>query len=55
MSTMAETTLKPRRVRRQVDDDFKAQPVRLVRDEGKTVPAVAWDLDLTETAFREWV
>ena len=55
MSTMAETTLKPRRARRQVDDDSKAQPVRLVRDEGKTVPAVARDLDLTETALREWV
>lgn len=55
MSTMAETTLKSRRVRRQFDEDFKAQAVRLVLDEGKTVPTVARDLDLTETALREWV
>jgi transposase len=29
--------------------------VRLVLDEGKTVGAAARDLDLTETALREWV
>jgi transposase len=46
---------KSRRPRRQFDDDFKAQAVRLVLDEGKTVGAVARDLDLTETALREWV
>src|SRR5947208_10081710 len=46
---------KRRRPRRQFDDDFKAQAVRLVLDEGKTVGAVARDLDLTETALREWV
>jgi transposase len=46
---------KSRRPRRQFDDDFKAQTVRLVLDEGKTVGAVARDLDLTETALREWV
>jgi transposase len=55
MSTMAETTTKSRRARRQFDEDFKAQAVRLVLDEGKTVPTVARDLDLTETALREWV
>ena len=55
MSTMAETTPTPRRARRQFDDDFKAQAVRLVLDQGKTVPTVARDLDLTETALREWV
>src|SRR5881397_4247148 len=55
MSTpMAETT-KRRRSRRRFDDDFKAQAVRLVLDEGKSVGAVARDLDLTETALREWV
>jgi transposase len=46
---------KSRRPRRQFDHDFKAQAVRLVLDEGKTVGAVARDLDLTETALREWV
>ena len=54
MSRMA-TESKSRRPRRQFDDDFKAQAVRLVLDEGKTVGAVARDLDLTETALREWV
>ena len=54
MSRMSDAT-KRRRPRRQFDDDFKAQAVRLVLDEGKTVGAVARDLDLTETALREWV
>ena len=54
MSRMSNSS-KPRRPRRQFDDDFKAQAVRLVLDEGKTVGAVARDLDLTETALREWV
>src|SRR5580765_7162647 len=50
---MAETP--PRRPRRRFDEDFKAQAVRLVLDEGKSVGSVARDLDLTETALREWV
>ena len=45
----------PRRPRRRFDEDFKAQAVRLVLDEGKSVGSVARDLDLTETALREWV
>lgn len=44
-----------RRARRQFTDDFKAGVVRLVLDEGKTVGAVAREMDLTETAVREWV
>jgi transposase len=51
---MANTT-RGRRPRRRFDEDFKAQAVRLVLDEGKSVGAVARDLDLTETALREWV
>jgi transposase len=50
---MAQTP--KRRPRRQFDDDFKAQAVRLVLDEGQTVGRVARDLDLTETALRGWV
>src|SRR2546425_6091008 len=46
---------KSRRARRQFDDDFKAQAVRPVIDEGKRMRAVARDLDLTDTALREWV
>ena len=52
---MAETTPRSRRPRRRFDDDFKAQAVRLVLDEGKSIGAVARDLDLTETALRDWV
>jgi transposase len=56
MSTpMADTTPRSRRPRRRFDDDFKAQAVRLVLDEGNSIRAVARDLDLTETALREWV
>jgi transposase len=44
-----------RRPRRRFDDEFKAQAARLVLDEGKSVGVVARDLDLTETALREWV
>src|SRR5579863_4190303 len=51
---MAESP-KPRRARRQFDAEFKEQAVRLILDEGKSVAAVARDLDLTETALREWV
>src|SRR5215208_4940917 len=50
---MADTP--KRRPRRQFTDEFKASAVRLVLDEGKTVGAAARDLDLTETAVREWV
>ena len=50
---MADT--EKRRTRRQFTDEFKASAVRLVLDEGKTVAAVARDLDLTETALRDWV
>ena len=45
---MAETP--KRRPRRRFDDDFKAQAVRLVLDDGKSVGSVARGLDLTETA-----
>lgn len=50
---MTETA--KRRPRRRFDDEFKAQAVRLVVDEGESVRGVARDLDLTETALREWV
>ena len=50
---MADTP--KRRTRRQFTDEFKAGVVRLVLDDGKTLGAVARDMDLTETAVREWV
>ena len=50
MSRMAATTR--RRSRRQFSDEFRAGAVRLVLEEGKTVGAVARELDLTESALR---
>jgi transposase len=44
-----------RRPRRSFTDEFRAGAVRLVLDEGKTVPQVARDLDLTQSALRTWV
>ena len=44
-----------RRVRRQFSDEFKDGAVRLVLDEGKTVGAVARELDLTPSALGGWV
>lgn len=55
MSTMAAETSKRRRPRRRYDDEFKAQAVRLVLDEGQSVTSVARDLDLTRTALQAWV
>ena len=53
MSTMSDT--KRKRPRRSFTDDFKANAVRLVLDEGKSVGAAARDLDLTESSLRNWV
>jgi transposase len=44
-----------KRKRRAFTNDFKAEAVRVVRESGKTVGAVARELDLTETALRDWV
>lgn len=54
MSRMSDT--KPaRRQRRQFTDEFKTGAIRLVLDEGKTVGAVARELDLTPSALADWV
>jgi transposase len=53
MSTMAET--RSRRPRRRFTEDFKQQAVRLVLDEGRSVTAVARELDLTVSALGLWV
>ncbi len=44
-----------KRQRRAFTKEFKADAVRLVREGGQGVSRVARDLDLTETALREWV
>ncbi len=54
MSRMSKEA-RSRRPSRRFDEDFKVEAVRLVLDEGKTAGAVARDLDLTESALREWV
>jgi len=50
MSRMASTS-GGRRTRRRFSDEFKEGAVRLVLDEGKTVGAVARELDLTASAL----
>jgi transposase len=44
-----------RRPRRQFTDEFKEGAVRLVLDDGKSVGAVARDLDLSASALALWV
>ena len=55
MRRMAGQDEKPRRARRSFTDEFKAGAVALVLDQGKAIPQVARDLDLTESAVRAWV
>ena len=43
------------RKRRQFTAEFKADAVKLVRTGGQSIGQVARNLDLTETALREWV
>ncbi len=46
---------KQRRKRRSFTPEYKAEAVRQVLEEGKTVAQVARELGLTETALRTWV
>jgi len=46
---------KQRRKRRSFTKEFKSEAVRLCRVGDRSLPQVAKDLDLTETALREWV
>jgi transposase-like protein len=41
--------------RRKFTDEFKAETVKLIRESGRSVGSVAKELDLTETAVRDWV
>lgn len=43
------------RARRVFSEEFRAGAVRLVLEEGKSAGAVARDLDLPESALRNWV
>lgn len=44
-----------RRERRKFSDEYKAEVVGLVHSSGKSIGEISRDLDLTETAVREWV
>jgi transposase len=44
-----------RRKRRAFTREFKAETVRLVIEGGRSIVDVARDLDLTESALRQWV
>lgn len=44
-----------KRKRRAFSAEFKAEAVRLCRLGDRTIGQVAADLDLTETALRDWV
>ncbi len=50
-----ESSKQQRRPRRSFTRQFKAEIVELVRQPGNTAGSVARDLDLTETAVRDWV
>ena len=46
---------RERRARRSFSKEYKAEVVALVRTSGKAISAIARDMDLGETAIREWV
>jgi transposase len=48
-------TVRKKRPRRTFTPAFKAEAVRLCRVGDRNIAQVAKDLDLTETALREWV
>ncbi len=54
MSRMGSSKTE-KRARRQFTEEFRAGAVRLVVDEGKTVGAVARELDLTPSSLATWV
>ena len=52
METMGDRKARPRR---SFSKGFKVEVVDLVRTSGRSIPEVARDLDLTESAVRAWV
>jgi transposase-like protein len=46
---------KPRKKKRAFSAEFKAEAVNVVNDSGKSISAVARDLDLTESSLHNWV
>src|SRR5687767_3201595 len=52
---MSDMGNRPKRQRRAFTPEFKADVVALCRAGDRSIGQVARDLDLTETAVREWV
>jgi transposase-like protein len=52
---MGVQVTKKRRKRRAFTDEYRAEVVRLVETSGKSISQIADDLDLTESAVRNWV
>jgi transposase len=52
---MGEETRMAKRKRRSFTPEFKADAVRLAKAGDRSIKQVAKDLDLTETALRDWV
>jgi transposase-like protein len=44
-----------RRTRRKFSAEYKAEVVELCRTSGRSIGAIAKEMDLTETSLREWV
>jgi transposase len=44
-----------KRKRRKFTNEFKKDTIRLIRESGKTVAEIARDLDLSESAVRNWL
>ena len=53
--TAAVEVIVSKRKRRRFTPEFKAETVRLVRESGRSIAEVARELDLTESALRNWV
>jgi len=47
--------MRKARARRHFDATFKLKVVRMIREEGLSVGQVCRDLDLTDSAVRNWV
>ena len=52
---MGVPVTKKRRKRRTFTNEYRAEVVRLVETSGKSISQIATDLDLTESAVRNWV
>lgn len=52
---MGSPVARKRRKRRKFTDEYRAEVVRLVETSDKSIPQIAQELDLTESAVRNWV